>query len=179
MKGKEGIRLVLDWTGGIGVAKKLYRSRRERILGGVAGGLAEYFDVDVTLVRLAWVMVALAGGFGLLAYIAAWVIMPEEPEAERRSRAHAAEGGEPEVVVPEVEDAGEEADPGTSAQTEERGTEARGRNWFFGLLLVALGFYLLVQNLVPELQLAKFWPVALILLGGLILAGAFGRSKEE
>jgi phage shock protein PspC (stress-responsive transcriptional regulator) len=178
MKGTEGVRLVVNRTGGVGVAKKLYRSRRERILGGVAGGLAEYFDVDVTLIRLAWVMVALAGGFGLLAYIAAWIIMPEEPEAGRRSRADAAEGGEPEIVVPEVEDAGEEADPGTSAEGEEREDGARGRSWFFGLFLVALGFYLLVQNLVPELQLAKFWPVALILLGGLILAGAFGRPKE-
>jgi len=59
--------------------KKLYRSRDEKMIAGVAGGLAEYLDVDATLVRLVWVLLALLGGGGLLAYLVMWIIMPLEP----------------------------------------------------------------------------------------------------
>ncbi len=60
--------------------RRLYRSRDERMLGGVAGGLAEYFDVDPTLVRLAFVFASLYLGFGLLPYIVLWIVIPREPE---------------------------------------------------------------------------------------------------
>lgn len=59
--------------------KKIYRSTRERILGGVAAGMADYFDVDVALTRLLWVLFIFMGGIGLPAYIVAWIIIPEEP----------------------------------------------------------------------------------------------------
>jgi phage shock protein C len=59
--------------------KRLYRSGKDRMLGGVCGGLAEYLNVDPTLVRLAWVLFTLAFGSGLLAYIIAWLIIPRNP----------------------------------------------------------------------------------------------------
>ena len=59
--------------------KKLYRSRTDRKILGVCGGLAEYFNVDSTLVRVIVVLGALLGGCGLLAYLIAALIMPEEP----------------------------------------------------------------------------------------------------
>jgi len=58
---------------------RLYRSRTDRMLAGVAGGIAKYFNVDPTLVRLLFVLFALAGGPGLLVYIILWIIMPVEP----------------------------------------------------------------------------------------------------
>jgi phage shock protein C len=62
-------------------SKKLYRSRTQKMLGGVCGGLGEYLDFDPTLVRIIWVVITLMGGAGLLAYILMWIIVPEEPEA--------------------------------------------------------------------------------------------------
>jgi phage shock protein C len=59
--------------------KKLYRSLENRKLAGVCGGIAEYFDIDPVMVRLAWVIFFLAGGAGVLAYILAWIIIPEKP----------------------------------------------------------------------------------------------------
>ncbi len=59
--------------------KRLYRSRESRMIAGVCGGLAEYFDMDPTIVRLILVTAALVGGSGLLAYILAWIIIPERP----------------------------------------------------------------------------------------------------
>ncbi|MFP4200936.1 MAG: PspC domain-containing protein [Bacillota bacterium] len=59
---------------------KLRRSRKERILAGVCGGVAEYFSVDPVLVRLLWAAFALLEGAGILLYIVAWIIMPEGDE---------------------------------------------------------------------------------------------------
>ena len=56
------------------------RSRANRKIAGVCAGFAEYFDLDVTVVRVVWLIVALFGGGGILAYIIAWIVMPEEPE---------------------------------------------------------------------------------------------------
>lgn len=62
------------------VAKRLYRSGKERVLGGVCGGLGEYFNIDPTVVRLLWVLFALAGGSGILFYLIAWFIIPRNPK---------------------------------------------------------------------------------------------------
>lgn len=59
--------------------KKLYKSSTDKKLAGVCGGLAEYFNIDSTLVRLGWVVFGLLGGNGLLAYIIAAIIMPDRP----------------------------------------------------------------------------------------------------
>ena len=59
--------------------KKLYKSSTDKKLAGVCGGIAEYFGIDPTLVRLAWVVFSLLGGSGLLAYIIAAIIMPDRP----------------------------------------------------------------------------------------------------
>lgn len=73
--------------------RKLYRSRDERMIAGVAGGIAQYLGIDPTLVRIAFVAATLFGGWGLLAYIALAIIMPLEPmpgtiESERRMQEH-------------------------------------------------------------------------------------------
>ena len=58
--------------------KKLYKSQYDRKLCGVCGGIAEYFDIDPTVVRLIWVLLVLCAGTGVLAYIIAALVMPEE-----------------------------------------------------------------------------------------------------
>ncbi len=56
--------------------RKLRRSKKERILAGVCGGLAEYFQVDVTLVRIAFVLAFILFGIGVIPYIVLWIVMP-------------------------------------------------------------------------------------------------------
>ncbi len=60
-------------------SKKLTRSRRDKKIAGICGGFADYLDLDSTLVRLIWVMTALFGGWGVIGYLIAWIIVPEEP----------------------------------------------------------------------------------------------------
>lgn len=59
--------------------KRLYRSKDERMISGVCGGLGKYFNVDPTLIRLLFVITAAAGGPGLIAYIILAIVVPEEP----------------------------------------------------------------------------------------------------
>ena len=66
--------------------KKLYRSKKNRILGGVCGGLGEYFDIDPSLIRLLWVFVFLMGGSGLLICIIFWIVLPEEEESGKEMK---------------------------------------------------------------------------------------------
>ena len=58
--------------------KRLYKSAVNKKLCGVCGGIAEYFDIDPTIVRLAWVVFTLLGGSGIIAYIIAAIVMPSE-----------------------------------------------------------------------------------------------------
>jgi phage shock protein C len=59
--------------------RKLYRSRANRKLAGVCGGLAQYFNADATLIRVLFVVLALLGGPGLVIYLLMWILVPEEP----------------------------------------------------------------------------------------------------
>lgn len=63
------------------MARKLYRTKEDRKIAGVCGGLGEYFDIDPTIIRLLWLALLFAVGSGLLAYIIAWIIIPEKPAA--------------------------------------------------------------------------------------------------
>ena len=59
--------------------KRLYKSNQNKMIDGVCGGIGEYFGIDPTLVRLAWVLFCLLGGSGILAYIIAAIIIPRSP----------------------------------------------------------------------------------------------------
>lgn len=60
--------------------KKLYKSNTDKKLDGVCAGIAEYFGIDSTVIRLAWVLFSLCGGSGILAYIICAIVIPSKPE---------------------------------------------------------------------------------------------------
>jgi len=66
--------------------KKLYRSRKNRIIAGVCGGLAEYFKVDTTIVRVIFVATLLIHGLGGFIYLVFWILTPQGPEEEEGER---------------------------------------------------------------------------------------------
>lgn len=59
--------------------RKLYRSRKDRKLAGVCGGLGEYIGLDPNVVRVLFIVLAVLGGAGLIIYLAMWIIVPQEP----------------------------------------------------------------------------------------------------
>ena len=66
---------------------RLYRSEDDKVLGGVCGGIAEKYDLDPSLVRLATLVIVLTAGIGLPLYLAAWLIVPPESELENQEQA--------------------------------------------------------------------------------------------
>jgi len=60
-------------------SKRLYRSRKNQVIGGVAAGVAEYFDIDPTIVRIAWALLGMAWGTGVLVYLICWLVIPLKP----------------------------------------------------------------------------------------------------
>ncbi|RIE16514.1 PspC domain-containing protein [Candidatus Cryosericum septentrionale] len=60
-------------------SRRLYRSHRNQVIGGVAAGVAEYFDIDPTIVRIAWALLGMAWGTGILVYLICWLVIPLNP----------------------------------------------------------------------------------------------------
>ena len=137
-----------------GPTRRLYRSRSDRMLGGVAGGLASYLQVDPALTRLAFVVLVLAAGSGLLAYIIACIVIPEEPEGQTAPAA-TAPGSAP-IAAPAP--APKPASPA-----------GRGTRLVVGVVLVTLGTLFLLDWALPNLN-RYFWPAALIVCGLVFLA---------
>jgi phage shock protein PspC (stress-responsive transcriptional regulator) len=140
------------------------------MLGGVCGGLGDYFDIDSNLVRLVFVVLAAASGVGVLIYLALWLIVPqadmEEREAKERIRAGAEEiADKARTLRKEV------------GQASERSNLPAGI--VIGAVLILLGIIFLLRNLglflVPWLQFDVLWP-ALLIVGGIVL---LWRRKGE
>lgn len=137
--------------------RRLYRCRHDRRLAGVAGGVAEYFDLDPTLVRLLWIASIFFWGFGLLLYIVMAIVVPLEPIS--------AEVAEAETV------------PSGHRHT----TRDHGR-WvtILGLVLILFGTMALVDRFLPAWDLEHFVvPAAAIGIGALLVANAIRREPME
>jgi phage shock protein C len=125
--------------------KRLYRSRKDKMIGGVCAGIAHYFDIDPTIVRLLAVVLLLAGGTAIIAYIIAWIIVPEEPESAN------------------------------SVSAIEEKPQPQNRREFLGWILVIIGVLLLARYLIPAGLIwwvpwgGKFLLGIIILVAGIFL----------
>ena len=159
------------------MTRRLYRSRTDTMIGGVAAGLATYLNVDPVLVRVAWVVGAIVtNGAGVLAYLVAWVVIPEEPLGAPRADRPAGDEDSASVAASADDSAVEPwADSGRAAMT---GDEFRpvasprsdGRaGLIVGIGLVLLGVWFLVREYLPPIDWSLLWPIVLIGIGGVVL----------
>ncbi|MBM4169704.1 MAG: PspC domain-containing protein [Ignavibacteria bacterium] len=139
--------------------KRLYRSKRDKIIGGVAGGLGEYFDIDPVIIRIIFVVTGLMGGSGILAYIICWIIIPQETSAAATTA---------EAPVPAAES--------SVPRTEGEPQYPRSRNVLPGLILIVLGGLFLANNLLPYFHFRDYWPIILIAIGVGILLKSSSRK---
>ena len=157
--------------------ERLYRSRTDRMLFGVAGGMADWLDLDPSLVRLVWALLILAGGVGLLLYIVAAIVIPEEP-AGAAAAAAAAPGatGAATGAGASAADAGSDDWSGRRAARRAARAQRSGNGaMLFGIALIVLGGWFLVDRYL-NIDSALLLPGVLIVLGGALVVGALGRS---
>jgi phage shock protein PspC (stress-responsive transcriptional regulator) len=146
--------------------RRLYRCRENRVLAGVASGVAEFFDLDPTLVRVLWFISILFGGIGLVVYIGMAIIVPNEPLAIDGSVVvdHAATTGEGGPLAPEGH---------------RHATHGDGRGTMFvGLVLILFGGLALIDTLLPSWVDAGRYliPAFVVGLGVLLVANAVRRE---
>jgi phage shock protein C len=141
---------------------RLYRCRNDRKVAGVAAGVAEFFDLDPTVVRVVWFLSIFFGGLGLFLYIAMALIVPLEPASGEAT--------------------GSDVDPATMAPSGHRHTARGGTRWslYFGIALVVIGAFALIDALIPGWDTWRYLGPALIVgLGGLLIAGAVRREPTQ
>ena len=140
-------------------AHRLHRSRDNRFLFGVAGGLAEYFDVDPVLVRMAWILLTVATvGLAILFYIGLTVSMPNDRKRESAVQlANESADNSADGVV--------ECNPGNGS------TKRHVARNVFGVGLITIGITILLQQLdvLGSIRWGIVWPAAILLIGLIIL----------
>ena len=159
--------------GGFAVShKKLYRSAGQKVLAGVCGGLAEYFSIDVTVVRLVWVLSLFLGGAGLLLYIIAVILIPKGENTDETGNTGGTAGMD------------ENGDETYAPDDETTDTGARNNSiLFIGIILIVLGGIALLDKIFPFHflwnQVKEYgWPILLIVIGILILTTSVRRKNQ-
>jgi len=181
--------------------RRLYRSR-DRMLAGVAGGMAEYLEMDPTIVRILWILVGIfSGGLALIAYVIMALVVPPAPVWANPGVAgpYAASAAGPGAWTaapgygsgygpgtPPAPGAAPQWDPSWAARAaaeDEARRQSRGRGLGFGVIvgvvLIIFGAFALVDVVLPAWSgAALFWPALLIALGAAFLVGSV-RTRPE
>lgn len=164
--------------------KKLYRDEQRKSVGGVCAGLAEYFGVDVSVIRVVFVLAVLLKGIGLVPYIVLWIVLPKKPfnYADPTYRPGVTPGynpnyGQPfgdvkvDYTVPPPHTMGQPFSPFPPVK------KTSNVGLMFGVVLIVLGsIFLLDQfDFIPDWDFEKLWPVVLVAIGATLI---FGGKKQ-
>jgi phage shock protein C len=138
------------------VNKRLYRSRKDKTIAGVCGGLGEYFNIDPTFIRIVAVLLIFADGVGIWGYIIAWIVMPQRP----------------------LETVGTTGQEESQQLSEEKIDYAPWNKYIPGAILILLGVFFIIRQHYWWWHIDRFWPILLILLGVFLLM-RLGRSRRK
>lgn len=158
--------------------KKLYRSKTDSVIAGVCGGLAEYFEIDSTIVRIIFVILAIWGGIGIILYIIGALIIPYRDGKSLASGEKSKETNE--KIKEKAEEFSETVKTVASDfkdNINDKNVERRG-GVVFGLILLLLGIMFLLRNFFSWFDFDIFWPLILIIIGILLIAGAGRRGHK-
>lgn len=167
--------------------KRLYRSVTDRKIAGVAAGLAEYFVMDPLLIRLAFVILMLAGGGGFLIYLILWIVTPDNPvrfqpfthqPAPDFQSNNPADAGAPENngIKSDAPNAGSSAN--AYAPIPDKPARSKG-SLIGGLVLITIGALFLADELFPQINFGDLWPVILIVIGIGLLINAVAKRHNS
>ncbi len=131
------------------MAKKLYRSRNNQVLAGVCGGLAEYVNMDPTIIRVLWAIFVFFGGSGVLAYIICAIIIPQSPQGYESDSEH--------YTIYDRD--GHQINNESNASS----------RMTLGIILIVVGVLFFISRFFRWISIGQLWPVAIIGIGLLIL----------
>lgn len=172
---------------------RLYRSRDDRILTGVAGGVAERLDADPSIIRIVWaLLIVLTGGLALLVYVVMAIVVPERPEG-MAPIGPAGEAGEGQAMSPTTGGPVPEGSwlapdgstvpmgsmPPRRARRHRDPADRARAGLIGGVVLIGLGALFLLREFVPAFDFDLIWPAALIGLGVVLVVVAVAPSRRS
>ena len=147
---------------------KLYRSNTNRTIAGVAGGIAEHFNIDPVIVRAVFVLTAIFGGGGLIIYAILWIIIPIK-----------------QVNTSKTEEINNNDTDFNNTSTMENDFENKKEkrnyhgNLTGGIILITLGILFLLDRFVPNVNFGDLWPIILIVIGFTLLLKGFSKKNNQ
>lgn len=147
----------------------LYRSTNQRVIGGVASGIADHLNTDPTIVRIVFVVVALFGGGGLLIYLILWIALPS---------------GETHFFNPlnnpnmEKDNANQEQKDSFDFNKQPWDKNKNNGNLIAGLILITLGLIFLADRFLPRIDIGDLWPIVLLVAGIALIKSGYSKSKK-
>ncbi len=143
--------------------KRLERSRTNRVIAGVCAGLADYFKIDVALMRVLFVVATICGSFGFWMYIILWIVVPEEY-----------------VLGPgNINDNSNGDTIDITPNEEKNDRKSVNGAMIASLILIFIGLVALVDNFTPIAWVWKLWPVPLIIIGVVLLINSTKNNGNE
>ena len=135
--------------------RKLYRNSMNRVIGGVCSGLADFFGLDIALVRIAFVIAFLFASFGFWLYIILWIVLPETQQT--------------------IDNGQQNQSRSQSSQSESVSvskSESKIKSIFAGAFIILIGLLFLVNNFIPINWVWKLWPLILVAIGIVMIVTA-------
>lgn len=149
------------------MAERLYRSRSKKVLGGVAGGLGDYLNIDPVLIRVLFVIITLINGLGLLLYIILWIVVQEEPYQDFTYEM----GSENENTSTQ------NSQPKPSGEPVKKG-DGKGAI-VVGVVLIALGFIFLADNWFPSFHFRDIFPLVILAFGIWLVVDSLNKKETK
>jgi phage shock protein PspC (stress-responsive transcriptional regulator) len=156
--------------------KRLYRSAKSKVFGGVAGGIAEYYDIDPIIIRLLFVIIAFAGGGGAIVYLILWVALPLEPIMPFTMNMGS---GEPFNAESQGEKTGADTNPGASNPFNIPVKPENRNGLIGGIVLITLGMIFFANRFIPNINFHNVWPLVLVVIGGVLIATSLAERKNS
>lgn len=174
--------------------KKLYRNEYHKVLGGVCSGLAEYFEMDITVVRLLFAFTFFIMGVGFIPYIILWIVLPKKGYVFNNYNDHTVD-----YTVPPQQPGGQFTTPPPPPPFSDNpfGGNPYGGNPFggnptqivqprqksnagviIGLVLILLGLVILADEYLPDWDFERLWPAILVLVGGALIVSGQVRHHQ-
>lgn len=159
---------------------RLFRSRKERVISGVCGGLAEYFDIDPIIIRILFVILGLATGIGILVYIVMWIAVPEESMEHYYARFAQNPNQNPfRNSSSNSETGNENADSTPKSDTPNFSPEMMNEIYapkkkgnasvIFGTILILLGVLFLFWIYIPSFDFSLIFPITIVVIGAILI----------
>lgn len=166
---------------------RLHRTVNGRVIGGVAGGLADFFSMDPTIVRLIFVLLAVFGGGGVLLYIILWIVLPER----NSFNTYNAYSTQPPAPSSTNETSGSDSGVGDtfegfgntnqdfSVKPETVAKRKFEGSLIGGIVLILIGSFFLAERFIPQISFGDFWPLLLVVVGLVLIFNSLPLMKKN